>query len=93
MVPYTIMTDRAQKTHIWRGENAPYFSIVKKSMETLRHPKNAQKARYDFCCYQFHLRLSFGNSYQFAQLLAAPTASLLDHALYAPCFAIVHYVA
>ena len=30
----------------------------------LRHQKHAQKARDEFCCYQFHLRPSFGNSHQ-----------------------------
>ena len=48
--------------------NALYLSVVKKITWTLSHQKNAQKVRHDFCCYQFHLRLSLGN-YNFLETL------------------------
>ena len=86
---YDYLTDRA---HNWWREK-PYISVLWKGLgEHCVIKRNAQKARPDLWCYQFHWRPFFSNGYQLS-IVGSTTASLLDHGLHVTCLTMLNCVA
>ena len=91
MVPYTILTDKAQRVPNW-WRKMPYISVLWKYLPEHCVIKNMHKRLEMTLLLPISFEAILKQQLPIAQLLAAPTVSLLDHALYVPCFAILRCV-